>query len=462
MTGNRAFRMAATGARVLTGAVVAVACVLGVTLAVTAPWPTVAHEPAHAEVTPLPGDTVLVCNGDFRAIGRDPSNPLEMVSAASPQLTVDGSAGSPESTELSSDDLADGGSARRLVGVVDGRTAPLIGATESVSLSESDLFGLAAAPCRPAGTESWLVGGTVETGTEDLIILTNPGVVPSTVTLSLYGSVRASSTVIVPAESQIALPLTSIAAGSDFPVVKVTATGSPVRAVLQSSLIRTLDPSGVDLQDSVAAPQQHPVLPGIQVFESPGDNSEMAILRLLSPEVDAQAVVTVTELGSSAIVDEFTVPLTADEPTEVSLSTLDPGSYTVRIDADAPVLAAARQQDGAGPENDFAWVTPAPEIDDEVFVAVPAGPSPLLVLVLVNDEDADATVEVSPVDGGAPIEVTVPAGSSASVEVEPRTVYSMSSTMPVHASVTMTASGALAVWPVWPAAGAQQSITVYP
>lgn len=460
MTGNRAFRVAATSARVLTGAVVAAACVAGVVFAIAAPWPTIAHEPAQAEVTPLPGDTVLVCNGDFRAIGRDPSNPLEMVSAASPRVTVDGSAGTPESTVLSAGDLADGGSAQRLVGAVEGRTAPLIGATESVDLAETDLFGLAAAPCRPASTESWLVGGTVETGTEDLIVLTNPGVVPSTVTLSLYGSVRASTTVIVPSESQLALPLTSIAAGSDFPVVQVTATGSPVRAVLQSSLTRTLDPSGIDLQDAVAAPQQHPVLPGIQVFESPGDSSEMAVLRLLSPDVDAQAVVTVSELGSSGAADEFTVPLTADEPTEVSLSTLDPGSYTVRIDADAPVLAAARQQEGAGPQTDFAWVTPAPEIEDEVMVSVPAGPSPLLVLV--NDEESDATVQLAPVGGGEPAEVTVPAGSSAQVELEARTVYTVESSAPVHASVTMTAAGALAVWPVWPAAGAQQSITVYP
>ena len=33
---------------------------------------------------------------------------------------------------------------------------------------------------------------------------------------------------------------------------------------------------------------------------------------------------------------------------------------------------------------------------------------------------------------------------------------------PVHAQVAMSAPGALAAWPVWPAAGAQQSIIVYP
>ncbi|MFY9712553.1 MAG: hypothetical protein WAK00_03680, partial [Microbacterium sp.] len=65
MSGTRAFRVVATSARVVTGALVAAACVVGVVLAVAAPWPTLHGAPAQAEVTPLPGDTVLVCSGDF-------------------------------------------------------------------------------------------------------------------------------------------------------------------------------------------------------------------------------------------------------------------------------------------------------------------------------------------------------------------------------------------------------------
>lgn len=460
MSGTRAFRAAATGARLLTGAVVAGACVVAVVLGITASWPLVENEPASAQVTPLPGDTVLVCNGDFRAIGRDPANPFQMVTAGSPALSVAGSSGTPVASPLVAEDLAEGGSAQRLVGEVEGREAPLLAATESLSLAAEDLAGLAAAPCRPPSQDSWIVGGSVQTGAEDLIVLTNPGVVPATVTLVAYGSVRASRTVIVPAESQSAVPLTSLAAGSDLPVVHVTSTGSPIRAVLQSSLTRTLDPAGVDLQDAVAAPQQHAVLPGVRLFESQGDNGDSTVVRLLSPDADAQAVVTVSALGSAATAEEFPVPLTAGAPTELSLSSLPSGEYTVRVDSDVPVLSAVRQQEGAGPQDDFAWVLPAPEIDEEVFAAIPLGPAPRLVLV--NGADTYTTVQVAPVTGGDPVEVSVAAGSSSSIEVRPRTVYSVTATGPIHASVTMTATGALAVWPLWPAAGAQQSITVYP
>lgn len=460
MSGNRAVRVAATGARVLTGAVVAAACVAGTVAAIAAPWPTIAHAPAQAEVAPSPGDTVLVCNGDLRDLGRDASNALQMESAGTPRFTVGDSGGDPEITPLSVGDLSGAGEVRRITGAVEGRTAPLIGAAESIALATDDLSGYAAAPCREAGIESWLIGGSVQTGARDIIVLTNPGAVPATVTLTVFGSVRGSSTTIVPASSQVAMPLTSIAAGSTAPIVRVTATGSPVRAVLQSSLTQTLDPVGIDLQDSVAGPQQHPVIPGVKVVEVDSDGSSSAVLRLFSPGSDAQATVTVRASGESATASTFTTELAADEPTEMALSDLAPGMYDVFVDSDAPVLSAVREQDGSGPGSDFAWAMPAPELDDRALVAVPSGPSP--TLYLVNDEDADATVTVADADGGDPRDVIVPAGSSASVALTERTAYSLATTGPVHASVAVSAEGALAVWPVWPPVAAEKSITVYP
>lgn len=461
MSGTRAFRVVATSARVLTGTLVAAACVVGVVVAVAAPWPTIETTPAQAEVTPLPGDTVLVCSGDFRAIGRVPSDPLKMESAGTPRLTVDGSAGAPATAPLAMPELDRPGELHKLTGVVEGRSAPLIGATESVSLAESDLAGLAAAPCREARSESWLVGGSVSTGTEDVVTLANPGDVAATVTLSVFGDKRSSSNVVVPPATQVALPLASIAAGNQSPVIHVSTTGSPVRAMLQSSLTRTLDPAGIDLQDAVTGPQQHPVIPGVQVFPVDGDDSQMAVLRLLAPDTDAQAQVTVRPVGESEVVAaEFTVPLTADLPAQVSLGDLEEGSYTVEVDADAAVLAAVRQQDGQGRGADFAWVTPAPEVDDEVLVAIPAGPSPRLLIS--GNPETESTVAIESADGGDPQTVVVPAGGSIAVPVEARTVYTVRPTGPVHVAVTMTAVGALAVWPVWPAAGAEQSITVFP
>lgn len=460
MSRTRVFRVVATSARLTIGAAVAVACAVGVVAAIHAPWPEVAHTPAQVEVDPIPSDPVLVCNGDFRALGRDSSNPLSMRSAGSPSLTEGGTSGAMSSTALSAPDLADAGEAQRLTDAVDDRTAPLIAAAESLTLASSDLAGFAALPCGESAMESWLVGGSVDTGTKDLIALTNASAVTSTVTLAVYGESRSTRTVIVPAMTQVALSLASVAAGNEAPIVKISTVGAPVRAVLQSSFVRTLDPAGIDLQDAVAGPQQHPVIVGVQSFDGEGDSTDQTVLRMLSPGVDTQATVSVHATGSTAVVDEFSVPLPADAPTEVSLPDLDPGSYSVEIAAEAPVVAAVRQQQGFGSGSDFAWVTPAPEISTDVLFAVPAGPTP--VLQLVNTDDAEARVTIEAIEGGTDQEIVVPAGGSAKVELVEETVYRLDASGSVRAAMTMTGDGAVAAWPLQPSASAAQSITVYP
>ncbi len=459
-SGNRAFRVAATGARVITGVAVIAACVIGVATAVHAPWPVVAHDPALVEVTPVPGDSILVCNGDLRALGRDAAAPLDMLPAASPSLTTGGTAGAPEADRLAVTDLPEAEGPERLTGRVDGRTAPLIAGAESITIAADDLAGYAALPCGQPRLESWLVGGSIDTGTEDIVTLTNAADVPSTVTLSVYGPARSTRTVIVPARSQTALPLTSFTTGNDVPVVKVSAVGAPVRAALQSSLVRVLDPAGIDLQDSVPGAQQRLVFTGVEAFPASGDDSEMTVLRVLSPGVGARVQVKVHAEGEAGLADEFTVPLEADLPSQVSLSGLEPGRYTVEVEADVPLIAAVRQQDGFGLDSDFAWVMPAPEVDVDVVFAVPSGPAARLQLA--NTSDADATVTLEPVDGGQAQEIVVPAGETAGVAVAGRTTYRMQTTAPVHAAVALTAPGAIAVMPIQTSAGGEKPITVYP
>lgn len=459
MSPNRAFRVVATGARVVTGTAIAAACVIGVVFAVHAPWPALNAEPAQVDVTPVPGDSRLVCNGDLRALGRSPADPLNMVSAASPQFTMAGTAGDPELTDLVPLDLDDAGELRLVTGAVDGRTAPLIAGAESVVIGAEDLAGFAALPCAQPRLESWLVGGSVATGTEDLVVLTNAADVNATVTLLVYGDPRASRTVVVPARSQSAVPLSSLAAGNLAPVVKVTAVGAPVRAVLQASLTRTLDPAGIDLQDAVAGAQRHLIFPGIRIAAAAGD-AEMTTIRLLAPESDGVATVTIRAEGSDAVVSEFTVPLTAGMPAAVAPKGLPAGTYGVTVDADAAVVAAIREQDGFGAGSDYAWITPSPGIDDEALFAVPDGPQS--ALHLANPSDAEVSVVVESVDGGSSQQVEVPGGTAMVVPVDTRTSYRLITTGTVHAAVSMVAKGAIAGWPVQPSVGAAQSIRVYP
>lgn len=456
MTQNRAVRVVATGARLLAGVVIAVACVAGVTAAVALPWPGSVGEPAQVAVTPTAGDTTLVCTGAYRAVGRNAQDAAQQASAGTPALTVD-SSGARQDSALAMPDLDEAAAPQRFIASAEEGEAALVAAAESIVLQADDLSGLAASACREARTESWLVGGTVQTGTNDLIILSNPGDVAATVTLTVFGLEQTSTKTLVPAGTQVSLPLSSIAAGSQQPVVRLTAAGAPVRAVLQSSLIRTLDPSGIDLQDTASSPQRDLSFAGIQVVTD-SEDSPLTVLRLMATGEATEARITVRD--GLAEVQHVSVPLEEATPAEVSLDDLAAGVYSVEVHADSPIVGAVRQTTRTGPGSDFAWMTPAPEIFREILVAIPAGPGPRIHLV--NDGDADAAVSLVPSSGGDAEEITVPARGDAVVDVSADTVYALTSDQAVHAAVMLSGTDALAGWPLWPGAAAQAPIIVYP
>lgn len=456
MIQNRAIRVVATGARLLAGVVIAVGCVAGVVAAVAVPWPGLTNTPAQQSVVPAAADTTLVCTGDFRAVGRNSQDATQQFSAGSPSLTVE-SSGPREDTSLEAPELGGSGGPQRFVGSAEQGESALVAAAETVSIAADDLSGLAASACREARTESWLVGGTVETGTSDLILLSNPGDVTATVTLTVFGIEQTASTVLVPAGTQQSVPLPSVAAGTQAPVVRVTAAGAPVRAVLQSSLIRTLDPSGIDLQDTTGAPSDRIGFAGVQVADTSEDTA-LTVLRLMATEQAAQVRVSARAAGET--VWETDVELEAATPTEISLSGLEPGVYSVEVESDASLVGAIRQTTRPGAGSDFAWMTSAPDIRGEVLAAVPAGPGPRLHIVNAGDEDAVVTIETA--SGGDQREIDVPAGEDAVVKVSADTAYAIRSDAPVRVAVMLSGTDAVAGWPVWPGPAAREPIVVYP
>ncbi|MGM7678181.1 DUF5719 family protein [Microbacterium sp. A94] len=458
MTHKPPIRVAATSARLVAGAVIAVACVAGVTAAVAVEWPSVTNQAAQMQVRPAAGDTTVVCSGSFRAIGRDANNAQQMSSAGDPALTVD-SNGPREESELAVPDLTgEFAGPQRFIGSAEQGGTSLVAAAESVWLAAGDLSGLAASACREPQTESWLLGGTVETGTSDLIILSNPGDVTATAALTVFGTEQTTTTTLVPAGTQLAVPLASIAAGLQQPVVRVTATGAPLRAVLQSSLIRTLDPSGIDLQDTAGVPGTDLTFSGVQVVADNAD-SAVTVLRLLA--ADQPTTATITVRSGAKVVQTKTVPLEAAIPAEVNLDGLDVGVYSVSVEADSSLVGAVWQSTGVAAGSDFAWMTQAPEITGEVFVAVPAGPAPRLHLVNRGDEEVTATL--APTNGQAGSGITVAAGGSTLIDVTASTTYALAvNGGGLHAAVALADVNQLAGWPLWPAASERAAITVYP
>lgn len=464
MSKPTAVRVAATSARIIAGLAVSTAVVAGSILAVPMAWPTITKEPASAAVTPISGDIFLTCAGPLRALGRDPLNAALVSTAALPEITVGAADGvRVEEHSLRMPELTDTSEQTMYIGRSETREAVEIAAAESVSVLQPDIAGFAASACRAPSMESWLVGGAASTGTSDIVLIANPSDVTATASFTVYGSTgpARSGDIILAPRTQVSVPLAAGAAGESTPIVRVTATGAPLRAMLQSSLIRVLDPSGIDLQDGTGQPQRSQMLAGVQVLTEATDEASMTIVRLMAPSKDTTVRLIARDAdGARQVGEEITLSLRAGEPVEVDLPGLPVGVYSVEVDADEPVVAAVWQSTGTGPGTDFAWMTPAPVITESTTFAVPTGPAPMLHLR--NTTDVDTVVTLTDFANGDEREIVVGADGAALVTVDGNAAYGLATTGPVYAAVTMGAVDAIAGWPVWPSVATSSAVTVYP
>lgn len=471
MSDRRVLRWATTGVRILVGTLVAAGFAVGVVTAVAAPWPTYARQPLVVEADPVPSATVLTCAGGILALGRDSTSAAQLSVAAPQDVSVGSSAGAPAESVLSAPALSGGEGPAVYTAEPTGSAPTDAAGAGSAAVEADDLRGFAASACLPALMQSWLVAGATTTGAADLVLLANPGTVPATVQLTVYGAQGAQTPpggrdVVVAPGQQIVIPLAGLALDEESPVVEVTAAGAPVRAMLQSSLTRTLVPGGVDQVGPVAQASADVVIPGVDVTAEPGPSgaSDAAtIVRMLSPAVDATATVTVTEVGSDvAALDPSTVQLTAGLPAEVQLGGLPVGRYVVRVQASGDVLAAAWQTTGFGAGADFAWYTPAPVVRVPSLFAAPAGAA--ASLTIANSAATDAAVVVRSIDGSFSQAVTVPGGGALSLPLASRGVYVLDpgAAAGLSAGLSLAGTGALAGFPVWPSDASAAPIRVYP
>lgn len=469
MSERRVFRWATTSARLLIGTIAAIAAVIAVVTAVSLPWPTLTREPLSVAATPAPAASVIACDGPLLSIGRDPMD-ADSLTVAAPQSVVGGVAeGAPaDETRLDTTEVGPGPVAY-VAPPFDGRAVD-VAATGAATVSADDLAGFAASACRPPLLDSWLVGGSGATGAADLVLLANPGTVPATVQLTVYGTTGpqtppGSTDLVVPPGTQRVVPLAGIALGEETPVVRVTAVGAAIHASLQTSITRTLTPGGVDQVGPLPQAELSQTITGITVARGESADAaapeESAVLRMLAPAAATTARVTVTSAGRSEPVREpQDVQLEAGLPLELALDGLTAGSYTVTVEAEEPVVAAVWQTTGVEEGDDFAWYTPAPEVAVPSLFATPGGPTPSLTVV--NHSDEPVSVTVSPVDGGAPTEISVPANGSTAVRLSARTLYLLDPAAPVHAGLSFAGDGALAGIPLWPADVATAEVVVYP
>ncbi|GAA1055667.1 hypothetical protein GCM10017608_23210 [Agromyces luteolus] len=442
--------------------------------------PEVAAEPPSTVVQPAESRQLRVCPGPLLSLADDAAAAATARSVGAPELVV---AADPESAAIEQVPLdapdnagaaADGGPVA--ISAEPGAVlAGMLAGAQSQAAATESLSGLAAAACVEPASDSWLVAGATEVGRSGLVLLANPGEVASTVDVRVVGEAGAVEApaglgIVVPPASQRVVSLAGLAPSVRTPVVHVTSSGAPIAAALQHSVVLGLEPAGVELSTPVAPPATRQVVPGLVVTDLQGvapdedhaEGDDFAALRLFAPDdAEASAVVEVRDEGGAAV-SRIDVTLAAGQTTDLPLGALDPGSYTVVVDADAPVVAAARSTvlgDGDDPIlADLAWSAATGPLLERAAVAIPEGPGASLRLANPGDAEVTATVAI----GGAERSVTVPAGGTASVAVQGGDRVILDGVEGAHAAVTFEADDALASIPVAPPGPLDSPVRVFP
>jgi Family of unknown function (DUF5719) len=477
--------VAILGARAVAGLVGLAVIAAVVSAGSVVEWPTVRKAPPSAVVSPQPGQQQRVCAGPLLTLAEDSSQASAATSVGSAASVFGARASASEATDVrpevsdldavdNADADVDGTPQLLSVPVEPGATtAPLVAGAQSQTAAGETIAGFAAAACAEAVSDGWLVGGSTDIGHTSLVLLSNPSTVLATVDLSVYsetGPIDApgSTGILVQPGTQQIVSLAGLAPNLKSPIVHVEARGGQVAASLEQSVIHGIQPSGVEMIGPTSPAALEQTIPGVIVTPLPAGavpstddefTDESSTVRLMAPGTKP-ATVQVGLLSEDGAAGGTSLEVTLEPgiATEVPLDSLSAGSFTVRLSADQPIVAAARTSTAGVAGKDFAWFAASGALSDSFMVAVAAGPSPTLHLYNAGQADADLTLTNA---AGASVELTVPAGESTAAPVTPSGRYTVTGGEQIIASIGYAGDGQLSSFPVSPAGPLATPIRVY-
>ena len=392
--------------------------------------------------------------------------------------------------------------------VPDSDEQPLLSGNQLQTAVGDELSGLAGAACAEPTNDAWLVGGATDLGRTTLVMLSNPTDVTATVTVTVWsemGLVEAITTeglIVLPGEQRI-VSLAAYAPDAIAPVVHVVSTGGRILASLQHSVMRTLQPSGVEWVNPGIGPNTTQVMPGVFLMShADHDDSEMgAVLSDIEPAVrvlapgkeDADVTVTVlSESGESIAIESR---LKANTVVQFPFIGIEDGIYTVIVTADKPIVAAVRTvQDADADPNavstteeapaetpaeapteapaesaeveptvygggDFTWFSPSARLVADTVIPLPAGASPLLTLYNPSPKVIEVTISAG---GKQDVVLTLDPKQMASTQLQASTRYTLTGTSGLIGGLTYIGTGIGSSIALNPANVLGTPITVYP
>lgn len=416
------------------------------------------------EVVPAEPDRVLVCMGPAIAFSGQDASPVGYGQATDVVFGAQATTGNIADTDLRDAGSLEGASVLFPPTVLSqpADSGPLAGASAQ-ELDNSNVRGLALQECQEPRSETWLVGGDTTVGRQAVVTLSNPGVVPASVNIDVWGATGPISSalgqgILVGPGAQRVISLAGLAPDEASPVLRVVSNGTGIVAALHTSIIRGLSADGLAVVTGQAPPSELRVMPGL--FGPPEDTigpirgkegytDVGGILRVLAPEANASVSVTVVRPAVGNVTTRL--ELQAGQVGDLSLDEFGSGDYSVVLESTAPIVAAVRTSVGTDERTDTSWVGSSYALVGDTALAVP-GPGETR-LNIVNPGDTEVLVSID----GRPSAVAPGAMISRALEGG---LYSLSSDGPVYAVVSARTETILGHVQVLPSPKTQEPIVM--
>lgn len=286
----------------------------------------------------------------------------------------------------------------------------LSSSVRSYAAPDGDLAGLAMSDCVTALHEQWITGLTTEVGATGVIGLSNPSETTAVVTLDFYGAagkVQAPGSqgiVLAPGQTRSFLAA-GFAPDEDALTARVRSTGGAVSAWATQTFLYGLDAGGVDYIPTSTQLARRQVVPGFRAqdpaatakyLQADAEHASSQPALILTSPAASETTATVTAYsakGQAKLPNNGEVTIPAQGTVVVPLDRLPAGDYTLAVEAENLVTAAARSLRGDA-KPDVSFISSAGKLGTSNVVAVPATGDAAIVL---GQADGQAEVSLTPI-----------------------------------------------------------------
>ena len=218
-----------------------------------------------------------------------------------------------------------------------GQSSSVLSGYQWQQLSESRIAGLVSLSCKKPVTETWMLGGRTNLGSESLLIIHNPDVLSTILDMKFFdGETEESDSVSLAPDETKVVNLARYVSTDEAVGLNITSQGGRFAAWIQSKTNSGITPTGADIEAHNQL-QKNPSMIISALSEDLPAEFRIPQIHALVPSAST-ATVSISSL-QGGLGDAFRVNL-SEGVNSIEIPDLSPGSYRITVEVEQGLLSS--------------------------------------------------------------------------------------------------------------------------